>query len=127
MLNRILSEYKKNIYSQGGEDGVIEKIFDIVNERDFWCVEFGAADGQWLSNSKNLIDVFYSKKENIFKIIEIGEKHYSRLTVPPNLWFGFKGTAYGRSLLMNVADLEHNPDEVLRTSISEFIFDWRSI
>ena len=29
MLNRSLSDYKKNIYSQGGEDGVIDKIFEM--------------------------------------------------------------------------------------------------
>ena len=67
------------------------------------------------------------KQKDDFRVEIIGAERYVRLTVPPGIWFGFKGMAYGRSLLMNVADLEHNPDEVLRTSISEFIFDWRSI
>ena len=34
--------------------------------------------------------VFYSSREDLFRVIEIGEKQYSRLTVPPKIWFGFK-------------------------------------
>ena len=35
--------------------------------------------------------VFYCERDDIFRIIEIGDKQYSRLTVPPKIWFGFKG------------------------------------
>ena len=62
MLNLSLSDYKKNIYSQGGEDGVIDKILEIIHQGDNWCVEFGAADGKYLSNTKNLIQ---NNKEKI--------------------------------------------------------------
>ncbi len=44
-----LLDYGKNVYSQTGEDGVIEKILDILPDRDSWCVEFGAWDGVHLS------------------------------------------------------------------------------
>lgn len=50
-----LLEYKKNIFSQTGEDGIIEKILEIIPDKDFWCVEFGAWDGIMNSNSRNLI------------------------------------------------------------------------
>ena len=50
-----LYEYKKNIFSQNGEDGIIEKILEIINEKDNWCVEFGAWDGEHFSNTYNLI------------------------------------------------------------------------
>lgn len=49
-----LSNYKKNIFSQFGEDGIIEKIFEIVPIKSKTCVEFGAWDGIWLSNTANL-------------------------------------------------------------------------
>jgi hypothetical protein len=51
-----LLDYGKNVYSQTGEDGVIEKILDILPDRDSWCVEFGAWDGVHLSNTCNLIE-----------------------------------------------------------------------
>lgn len=51
-----LSDYQKNIYSQNGEDGIIEKIISLLPAADKWCVEFGAWDGTYLSNSFNLIE-----------------------------------------------------------------------
>ncbi len=50
-----LLEYKNNEYSQHGEDGIIRKILDVLPDADFWCVEFGAWDGVFLSNTANLI------------------------------------------------------------------------
>lgn len=50
-----LLEYKKNIFSQNGEDGVIEKIFDIIGVKNKICCEFGAWDGVRFCNVRNLI------------------------------------------------------------------------
>ena len=73
--------------------------------------------------------VFFSKEhlaeqKEEFRIEQLGDNRYSRLTVPPGIWFGFKGLTSGYSLLMNVIDLEHDPDEVLRKETSEFDYDW---
>ena len=65
-----------------------------------------------------------TNQKNNFWTENIGEERYLRLTVPPGIWFGFKGLTSGYSLLMNVIDLEHDPDEVLRKEISEFDYDW---
>lgn len=51
-----LLEHKADVYSQTGEDGIIEAILSRIGERDRWCVEFGAWDGQHLSNTRNLIE-----------------------------------------------------------------------
>nr|VFK56242.1 MAG: hypothetical protein BECKTUN1418F_GA0071002_10832 [Candidatus Kentron sp. TUN]VFK61659.1 MAG: hypothetical protein BECKTUN1418D_GA0071000_115613 [Candidatus Kentron sp. TUN]VFK62495.1 MAG: hypothetical protein BECKTUN1418E_GA0071001_10812 [Candidatus Kentron sp. TUN] len=51
-----LLEYRRNVYSQTGEDGIIEKILDIIPRNDKWCVEFGAWDGSFLSNTRHLIE-----------------------------------------------------------------------
>ena len=53
-----------------------------------------------------------------------GENSYVRLTVPPGIWFGFKGLATPYSLLMNVADIPHDPAETERKGVSDFHFDW---
>lgn len=56
---------------------------------------------------------------------ETGVDHYSRLTVPPGIWFGFKGLTSPRSLLLNLADILHRANEVDRLPISEIEYDWK--
>ena len=69
--------------------------------------------------------VFHIKdQKNSFRTENIGEKRYVRLTVPPGIWFGFQGRGSGQSLLMNMADMAHDLDEVLRKSASEFNYNW---
>ena len=51
-----LIKYKKNIYSQHGEDGIIEEILRrLDNHTDKQYCEFGALDGLHLSNTCNLL------------------------------------------------------------------------
>ena len=50
-----LLDFASNTYSQSGEDGIISKLLELLPERTNWCVEFGAWDGQHLSNTCNLI------------------------------------------------------------------------
>jgi len=49
-----ISDFGFNIYSQFGEDGIIEKIFQIIGIQSNVCIEFGAWDGIYLSNTANL-------------------------------------------------------------------------
>jgi hypothetical protein len=53
--NNWLGEFRNNVTSQCGEDGMIDKIFSILPDSDKWCVEFGAWDGKQFSNTYNLI------------------------------------------------------------------------
>lgn len=50
--------YGYNIYSQNGEDGILEEVnrrLGIDKNKEKFCVEFGAWDGKHLSNTFNLI------------------------------------------------------------------------
>lgn len=51
-----LLDHQRNVYSQTGEDRVVEKILETLPQTDKWCVEFGAWDGLYLSNTRNLIE-----------------------------------------------------------------------
>lgn len=67
-----------------------------------------------------------TEQKDKFLTESVGVNRYSRLTVPPGIWFGFQGISVGHSLLMNFADLEHDPDEVERKPIYAFAYDWSS-
>ena len=68
--------------------------------------------------------VFYFQKKNIFKVIEIGEKKYSRLAVPPKIWFGFQGVGKPESIILNITNVQHNPKEILIRKKNEIKFNW---
>lgn len=51
-----LLDSRKNVFSQCGEDGVLEKIFAVLQIEHGTCVEFGAWDGRHLSNTCNLLE-----------------------------------------------------------------------
>jgi hypothetical protein len=50
-----LLESARDVASQFGEDGILERVFGTIGDRSRWCVEFGAWDGKRFSNTFNLI------------------------------------------------------------------------
>jgi hypothetical protein len=46
-----LEQHARNIVSQNGEDGILAEIFRRIQPRSRLCVEFGAWDGKYLSNT----------------------------------------------------------------------------
>ena len=62
-----------------------------------------------------------------YRIEDIGEGNYVRLTVPPGIWFGFQGIALQPSLVTNIADLQHDATEVERQAIASFNYKWEKV
>ena len=63
---------------------------------------------------------------NQFQEITISRDSYYRLTVPPMVWMGFKGLSKNGSMLLNIANIGHDPLEVDRKNIKEIQFNWNS-
>lgn len=55
----------------------------------------------------------------------IGVSNYVRLTVPPGIWFGFQGLADPFSLILNMADIPHDPEEALSRRPEDFNYAWK--
>jgi len=47
------------------------------------------------------------------------------LTVPPMVWLGFQGLYSGGSILLNLANIIHDPLEVDKKTIEQIDFNWR--
>lgn len=75
-------EYLMDITSQSGEDGIINKIFEIIPNTNKWCCEFGAWDGKKYSNTFQLL----SKKGWSGVLIEADSQKFKSLgeTFPDN-------------------------------------------
>jgi len=50
-----LLDFERNVYSQAGEDGILEKIFEVIPPTARYCIEFGAGEGIEFSNVRKLI------------------------------------------------------------------------
>ena len=49
-----LRDFESTVYSQAGEDGILEKIFQIIEPTRRFAIEFGAGDGIDMSNVRRL-------------------------------------------------------------------------
>ena len=58
------------------------------------------------------------------QIVTVGDHNYRRITVPPMIWFGFQGVGDSQSMVANLSNLPHDPDEVERVTIDTFTFEW---
>ena len=65
------------------------------------CVEFTIKDER-----------LNSETYGATKVIVLSDyDHYARLTVAPGLWMSFKGIAPGKSIIMDIIDAVHDPEE----------------
>ena len=65
-----------------------------------------------------------SDSYNTFQEVKLSSNNYKRLTVPSNLWVGFMGIGDGTNLLLNVANLTHDPDESENLPLDTLNYIW---
>jgi dTDP-4-dehydrorhamnose 3,5-epimerase len=133
-LSQIIESPLKIINVQGGD--VLhalkfnEKSFINFGEAYFSKIEKDVIKG-WKLHTKMTLNLVVPIGEVEFKFVSedfvnektyiIGNNNYSRLTVPANIWFGFRGLASPYSLILNLADILHDPEEVRKISQNDFI------
>ena len=138
-LNEICVTPLKRISVTGGDVLHAMKKSDAgyvdFGEAYFSLVEFGAIKA-WKRHLQMTLNLVVPIGEVQFVLIDsvglireerIGEGHYARLTIPPGIWFGFQGVSKKIALLLNIADIEHSPDEVERKELDEVKYDWEVI
>jgi len=94
-----LLTYCSNTYSQVGQDGIIEEIFNRLQIQNGSFCEFGAWDGFHLSNARKLaeedwIGIFIEGDSARF--LQLLQNYPSPKIVKINAWVGYRDTDAGR-------------------------------
>ena len=109
--------------SDDGYDGFGEAYFTTVYENDV---------KGWKKHNKmtlNLVVPVGSVEFVIydgvkFESIVLSQENYQRLTVKPGLWVAFCGRSDNLNLVLNLASIEHDPDESDNLDIEEIHYAW---
>jgi len=138
-LHNIVVTQLKRILVPGGDILQVMKNSDVgytaFGEAYFSQVESGAIKA-WKRHSQMTLNLVVPVGNVHFVFIDsdgnkkeekLGDGNYVRLTVPPKIWFGFKGVSESTSLLLNIADIEHSPNEVERKGLNDIEYDWSAI
>lgn len=142
-INGVYLNSLKKIDAPGGE------VFHILKKGDLGYVDFGevyissirsGAIKQWKRHSRMTLNLVVIKGLVRFVVHDdrpfsstIGSTeeyaiglpdNYSRLTIAPGLWVAFQGLGPDTNLVLNVADIAHDPEEMDRGDQDLFPFDW---
>ena len=68
--------------------------------------------------------VLFDEGNKEFLEVTLGQENYQRLTVGKGIWMAFKGEAEGLNILLNVANIEHDPEEVESCELDKIPYCW---
>ncbi|WP_152632910.1 WxcM-like domain-containing protein [Aliarcobacter butzleri] len=110
--------------SDEGFDGFGEAYFSTINQDDI---------KGWKKHTKMTLNlvvpvgeikfVVYDEETKEFFSVKLSQNNYQRLTVKPNLWMAFQGVGE-YNMLLNLASIEHNPNEAINIDLSEINYEW---
>lgn len=67
--------------------------------------------------------VVYNDETKEFFSTKLSKNNYQRLSVKPNVWMAFRGIGED-NMLLNIASLEHDPNEAVNIDIKEIAYEW---
>ncbi|MCT7626119.1 WxcM-like domain-containing protein [Aliarcobacter butzleri] len=107
-----------------GFDGFGEAYFSTINQNDI---------KGWKKHTKmtlnivvpvgNIEFVVYDEKTKEFFSTKLSHNNYQRLTLKAGLWMAFKGLDK-YNMLLNLASIEHDPNEAINIGIEEIKYEW---
>ena len=107
-----------------GFDGFGEAYFSTINQNDI---------KGWKKHTKmtlnivvpvgNIEFVVYDENSKEFFSIKLSHSNYQRLTVKSGLWVAFRGIGE-YNMLLNLASIEHDPNEAINIGIEEIKYEW---
>ncbi|WP_211828556.1 WxcM-like domain-containing protein [Kistimonas asteriae] len=130
----IITPLKEITHSKGNIYHAMKKSdngFAGFGEAYFSSIKTGAIKG-WKKHNEmtlNLIVpigevefVLYNGIE--FERIVLSPKNYFRLTVSPSIWVAFRGLSPRDSIILNIANIEHDPHESETRELNDIPYMW---
>jgi len=136
----ILTPLKQIVHEKGDIFHAMKKSdvgFDAFGEAYFSGINKKDIKG-WKKHKKMILNlivplgeikfVFYddracSETQNDFFSVHLSTEHYSRITVPPDIWTAFQGVGES-NLLLNIASIEHDPEESENIALDQIEYEW---
>ena len=115
-----------------------DKGFYSFGEAYFSSISYGSIKG-WKKHGKMILNlivlvgevefVLYDERNNsvtkgLFFSVKLSKKNYQRLTVPVDVWMAFRGIGKGDNILLNIASIEHDPNESINIDINSIRYKW---
>lgn len=110
-----------------------DKSFHGFGEAYFTTVNFNEIKG-WKKHTKMILNlivpvgavqfIIFNDETGEFKDITLSQRNYQRLTVPSGLWVAFKGISSELNLVLNIASIEHDPNEAENCVLEEIKYEW---
>lgn len=117
-------------------------IFHVIKKSDYGYSGFGEAYFSTINQSEikgwkkhtkmtlNLVVpigeiefVVHNENTKQFFNVKLSKYNYQRLTIKSGLWVAFKGY-HEFNLLLNIASIEHNPNEALSMDLNKIKYNW---
>ena len=112
-----------------------DRTFKRFGEAYFSTIICGQVKG-WKRHRLMTLNLFVPVGEVVFTIFDdrrqdqeavlsqytLSRENYGCLTVPPMIWVAFKGLYEGENIILNIADMMHDPQEVDRLGVDAFPF-----
>ena len=110
--------------SDKGFSGFGEAYFSTVNKSDV---------KGWKKHTKMTLNLVVVTGEIEFVVcngidffnVKLSKGNYQRLTVEPGLWVAFRGLS-NENILLNLASIEHDPNESENVHLNAFDYDWNT-
>jgi len=142
MIENLMVTHLQTIEVMGGDIlhamKKTDKGYVDFGEAYFSLLEYGAVKG-WkrhqnmtlnfvVPKGKVRVVVYDDRKysstfENFFEIV-LSRDNYCRLTIPPMVWVGFQGLDSQDSILLNIADIVHDPLEYDQIELNKIQYNW---
>lgn len=105
--------------------------YDGFGEAYFSTVHYGVVKG-WKKHKRMTLNLivpcgaieFVCFDGKLFQQVVLSQENYQRLTIRPGVWVAFRGIGKGLNLLLNVANIQHDPEEFESCSLEEIKYGW---